>query len=125
MPNLRAGLIGLGERRSGIPRQQAYVRVQWQPGPWTLAVEGVGSGNVFADDRGMARAAGHGLLHLEASRRWADVGGGLYGFVRLDNALDRAHVGSVIVNEANGRHFEPGVGRSLQLGLRWSWVRTQ
>jgi iron complex outermembrane receptor protein len=39
----------------------------------------------------------------------------------MDNLQGRAHVGSVIVNEGNGRHFEPGTGRSLQLGLRWRW----
>ncbi|MES2859211.1 MAG: TonB-dependent receptor [Pseudomonadota bacterium] len=119
------GAVPAGARIPGIPHQQAYLRLQWQPGPWTLAAEGVGTGNVLADDRGLARAAGHGLLHLEVSRRWATLGGGLQGFMRLDNALDRAHVGSLIVNEANGRYFEPGIGRSLQLGVRWSWVAAE
>ena len=84
----------------------------------------MGIGDVLADDRGIARAAGHGLLHLEAARRWPDAGGPLHTFVRIDNALDRAHVGSVIVNEANGRHFEPGAGRGVQVGMRWQWNAT-
>jgi len=75
------------------------------------------------DDAGRARAAGHGLLHLEAARRWPGADGPLQVFLRIDNALERAHVGSVIVNEGNARYFEPGAGRGLQLGLRWHWQR--
>ena len=37
---------------------------------------------------------------------------------RLDNATDKVHVGSVIVNDANGRYFEPGTPRAWWLGLR-------
>ena len=57
----------------------------------------------------------------KAARRWPGAAGPLHAFVRLDNVLDRAYVGSVIVNEANGRHFEPGAGRAVQAGLRWTW----
>ena len=41
--------------------------------------------------------------------------------MRVDNLLDRAHIGSVIVNEGNRRYHEPGAGRGVQLGLRWQW----
>ncbi len=45
--------------------------------------------------------------------------GRLRGFARIDNLLDRAHIGSLIVNEANGRYYEPGPGRSLVVGIEW------
>jgi iron complex outermembrane receptor protein len=35
----------------------------------------------------------------------------------VDNLTDQKHVGSVIVNDGNGRFFEPGAGRKLMLGL--------
>ena len=38
---------------------------------------------------------------------------------RVDNLLDRAYAGSVIVNDGNQRYFEPGAPRSLLLSLRW------
>jgi iron complex outermembrane receptor protein len=38
--------------------------------------------------------------------------------VRVDNLLDRHYAGSVIVNEANGRFYEPGAPRSILVGLR-------
>ena len=38
----------------------------------------------------------------------------------MDNLLDRRHAASVIVNEANGRFFEPGAPRHTLLSLRLS-----
>jgi iron complex outermembrane receptor protein len=38
-------------------------------------------------------------------------------FVRVDNVLDRRTIGSVIVNDANGRYFEPAPGRGGWIGL--------
>ena len=37
--------------------------------------------------------------------------------VRLDNATNRRYAGSVIVNEANGRYFEPAPGRNWFAGV--------
>ena len=70
---------------------------------------------------GLARkeATGYGLLHVEASRRFATAAGPLRVFARIDNLLDRDHVGSVIVNEGNGRYYEPNPGRAVLLGLEW------
>ena len=41
-------------------------------------------------------------------------------FVRLDNLTDRNYVGSVIVNEANGRFYEPSPRRSMSGGIQAS-----
>jgi iron complex outermembrane receptor protein len=41
----------------------------------------------------------------------------LEGFARLDNVLDRHAIGSVIVNDSNGRYFEPAPGRIWMVGL--------
>lgn len=38
-------------------------------------------------------------------------------FLRIDNLTDRVHAGSVIVNEGNGRFFEPGARRSVFVGV--------
>ena len=46
----------------------------------------------------------------------------LRAFGRIDNLLDRGYIGSVIVNEGNGRFYEPGPGRSFLLGAQWSWT---
>jgi iron complex outermembrane receptor protein len=40
----------------------------------------------------------------------------LNAFVRGDNLADRRYAGSVIVNEGNGRYFEPAPGRTWLAG---------
>ena len=74
-------------------------------------------------DAGTGTAAGYGLLHVEASRSWPTATGPLRLFARIDNLLDRDHVGSVIVNEGNGRFYEPGADRTWLLGLEWQFDR--
>ena len=38
-------------------------------------------------------------------------------FLALSNLLDREYVTSVVVNAFGGRYFEPGPGRTLQMGV--------
>jgi iron complex outermembrane recepter protein len=47
-------------------------------------------------------------------------GFGLELLARLDNATDKAYAGSVIVNEANSRYYEPGSPRAWLLSMRLS-----
>jgi len=39
----------------------------------------------------------------------------------VNNVFDRRYVGSVIVNESNGRYFEPAAGRTLFAGFSIVW----
>ena len=39
-------------------------------------------------------------------------------WARLDNVLDRNYAGSLVVNDGNGRFFEPAAGRRFMVGLR-------
>lgn len=115
--------VPAGSRIPGIAQQQAYARLQWTGERWKAAVEAFGVGDVVANDVGTARAPGYGLLNLELAHVWPTGQGPLRAFLRVDNALGRRHVGSVIVNEGNGRFYEPGPGRAWLAGLQWSWHR--
>ncbi len=113
--------VAAGTRIPGIARQQASLRLRWQGERWHAAAHLVGMDDVTVNDTGSERAPGYGLLHLEAGREWAWASGRLQAFARIDNALDRFHIGSVIVNEGNGRFYEPGAGRTFTVGARWHW----
>ncbi|NLA67140.1 MAG: TonB-dependent receptor, partial [Gammaproteobacteria bacterium] len=118
------GAIAAGRRIPGVPERHAFARLQWDGGgAWSAALEAEAMGDVVVNDAGTGSAAGHGLLHVEASRRWNTASGPLRVFARIDNLFDRDHIGSVIVNEGNGRFYEPGAGRTWLLGLEWTFDR--
>ncbi|AOL17983.1 iron transporter [Xanthomonas citri pv. malvacearum str. GSPB1386] len=113
--------VASGSRLPGVPRQQLFARWQWQPAQWQLAAESVASGATVVNDLATERAPGYALVNLEASRRWSTPQGALRTFARIDNVVDRQYVGSVIVNDGNGRYYEPGPGRTYTVGLQWDF----
>ncbi|MGX9718478.1 TonB-dependent receptor domain-containing protein [Stenotrophomonas acidaminiphila] len=117
--------VAAGTALPGVPRQQLHARWRWQPGPWQLALETVAAGATVATDLGHERAPGYALLNLEAARQWRTAHGPLRLFARVDNLLDRRHIGSVIVNDGNRRYYEPGPDRGWTLGLEWQWGRNE
>ncbi|WP_369039844.1 TonB-dependent receptor family protein [Stenotrophomonas maltophilia] len=114
-------VVAAGTRLPGVPRQQAFARLQWTPGDWQWAVESSAGSDVVVNDLATDRAPGYAVLNLEAGRRWTLRAGELRAFARIDNALDQRYIGSVIVNDGNGRFFEPGPDRRAGVGLQWSW----
>ena len=82
---------------------------------WTVELRHVGT--VAVDDRNSDRAAAYTIVNLGVrfAQRWGTWE--LREFVRIDNLANRHYVGSVIVNEGNGRFFEPGARRALQAGI--------
>jgi len=114
-------LVPAGSRLPGVPRQQAQVRLQWQPRDWQWAAEVAASSDTVVDDLASERAPGYALLNLEAGRRWQRGTGDLRVFARVDNVLDQRYIGSVIVNDGNGRYYEPGPDRRGSIGVQWSW----
>ena len=114
--------VAAGSRIPGVARQQLFARAQWRYGPWSAAVESEGVGDVVVNDIASESAPGYFLFHLETAREWRRASGTLRAFGRIDNLLDRGYIGSVIVNEGNGRFYEPGPGRSFLLGAQWSWT---
>ncbi|MBB4133393.1 TonB-dependent receptor [Xanthomonas sp. 3075] len=113
--------VSSGARLPGVPRQQLFARWQWQPMQWQFAAETVASDATVVNDLATDRAPGYALVNLEASRRWTTTLGGLRTFARIDNVLDRQYVGSVIVNDGNGRYYEPGPDRTYTVGLQWDF----
>ena len=73
------------------------------------------------NDRNTDFAPGYGTLALRWSKAYR-LGAGLRAewLLRLDNLTDRHSAGSVIVNDGNGRYFEPGAPRSVLVALKVS-----
>ncbi len=112
--------VEAGRRIPGIPRVQGFAALEWHRADRTLAMalEATGNSAITTEDANSIAAPGHGRYAL--SLRWrSPEDAGWHAFARIDNLLDRRYIGSVIVNESNGRSFEPAPGRSFTLGIGW------
>ena len=111
--------VPAGNRIAGTVDRSAYAELAWAPGAFELGLEARGQGRQAVNDTNSDFAAGYGLLGLRASWR-LDLGSGRLELLgRVDNLADRRVAGSVIVNEANQRFFEPAAGRNFLVSARW------
>jgi iron complex outermembrane receptor protein len=111
--------IPAGRRIPGIPRAMLFGELAWEHKPWGLqtAAELRHTGRMAVDDANSDFAAASTVLALRVSLRQQVGRWQVREFLRVDNVADRRYAGSVIVNEGNGRFFEPAPGRNWLLGL--------
>jgi iron complex outermembrane recepter protein len=115
--------VPAGNRIAGTQPASAYAELAWTA-PWSAdaetAIEWRAQGRTVVNDTNTDHAGGHGLFNLRYSHLWrVDEAGSLQLLARLDNVAGRRVVGSVIVNDGNGRYFEPGAPRSALVSLRY------
>lgn len=116
--------VAAGNRIAGTQPASGFVELAGVA-PWSVdgewGLEALARGRTAVNDLNSDFAAGHALFSLRYRHRWTlDAEGALELLARIDNLADRRVVGSVIVNDANGRHFEPAAGRSALVSLRYS-----
>lgn len=114
-----------GNRLPGVPRHSAYAELLWQPAGtgFHTAIEAQGMSRRYATDDNLHSASGYGVVHWRAGYRHQLGNLTLEPFARLENLTDREYVGSLIVNGAGARYYEPAPGRSwlAGLGVQYQW----
>lgn len=112
------GGIRAGNRIPGIARQSAFASLGWAPPQgWQAAIEGRYLSQLYADDANDAATPGYAVAALSAGYIKQIGAWELNAYARVDNLFDRHYAGSVIVNESNGRYYEPAPRRSVGMGL--------
>lgn len=102
-----------GNRLPGIARNMGYASLEYAPeSGWHAGADIRYLSSIQADDANDAQAPSYAVTSLNTGYRfnWSRWSLDLFG--RVDNLFDRQYVGSVIVNEGNGRYFEPAPGRN-------------
>jgi iron complex outermembrane receptor protein len=118
-PNLR---IPAGNRLPGVAGNSMQAEVAWQPAAgWRAALELQYQGAITVDDRNSDRAPAATVANLRAGYLRRTAAWTIEAFARIDNLADRRYAGSVIVNEGNGRFFEPARGRTVLAGASASF----
>jgi iron complex outermembrane receptor protein len=111
--------IPTGNSLPGVPRSFFYGELGWRHAPsgFRAALEYVSKSKVYVNDANSEAADAYKVFDLAAGftqqgRNWR-----LSEYLRADNLTSRKYAGSVIVNEANGRYYEPSPTRNYMAGI--------
>jgi iron complex outermembrane recepter protein len=107
-----------GSQLPGVPKSVLYGELRYQKERFYGQLEGLYKARVPVNDQNSEFADAYATLNfvfglLQGSARWS-----ISEFVRVDNVTDKNYVGSVVVNDANNRYYEPSPRRSYMLGVQ-------
>ena len=113
-----AVLVAAANRLPGVPDRAAWTELKWTHASGAyVAAEVKYQGRIFANDINTEYAeavttvgARIGVQQQWGMARWT-------AFVRGDNLGNKIYSGTVIVNEANRRYYEPAAGRTWLSGV--------
>jgi iron complex outermembrane recepter protein len=112
-----AVLVAAGNRLPGVPDRAAWTELKWSHASGAyVAAEVKYQGRILANDIGTVSAEAVTLFgaRIGMQQQWGKAR--LSVFVRGDNLTGKNYAGTVIVNEANSRFFEPAAGRTWLAG---------
>ncbi len=119
--------VAAGSRLAGTPERSAFAELAWAPkGAWggfNGGVELVHTGKLFVNDVNSDAAPAATVVNLRAGFAQASGPWKFSQLIRVDNAADKGYAGSVIVNDANQRFFEPAPPRNWMavLTAKYEW----
>ena len=113
-----ATCVPAGKRIAGTARTQAFLSLDWKPtSHWRAGIDWRHVGAVAANDVNSVRAPAYGVFGVSGGYTARFGGWKVDAFARVDNLANKKYVGSVIVNEGNGRYYESAPGRQWMLGV--------
>jgi iron complex outermembrane receptor protein len=114
-----SAFIAAGNRLPGTPMHSLFVDLEYRPVERvSLGVEMRAEDKSYVNDLNSDAAPGYAAFNVRAGYEFKSGPAAWHLFGRIDNLFDRRYAGSVIVNESNGRFFEPAPGRRVFVGMR-------
>ncbi|WP_409929257.1 TonB-dependent receptor family protein [Bordetella genomosp. 13] len=115
-------VIQAGNRIPGTARHAFYAGLSWQPPEgWQAGVDARYLSKIYANDANTDAAPSYVIASVSAGYAWRVAAWRIDAYARVDNLFDRQYAGSVIVNEGNGRYYEPAPGRTWTAGVGASY----
>ncbi|WKX27882.1 TonB-dependent receptor [Tatumella ptyseos] len=112
-----------GNRIPGVAKNMFYTHLEYQPiSGWYAGTDLRYLSKIAVNDTNSEYAPAWTVTGIYTGYKWdikqwnIDISG------RIDNLFDRQYSGSVIVNEGNGRFYEPAPGRNYSVGLNVSYA---
>ena len=117
-----SGNAAAGNMLPGLAKQHLWVGLDYRLTPeWTVGVSAEHMGKVFVNDANSQAAPSYTVAAASVGYRKVMGPWTLRAFARVDNLFDRQYVGSVIVNDNNGRFYEGAPGRNWSTGLNLAY----
>ncbi|QGG14623.1 TonB-dependent receptor [Citrobacter braakii] len=111
-----------GNRLPGIEQNMGFASLGYVPDEgWYAGTDVRYMSNIMANDENTAQAPSYTVVGLNTGYKFYYRSLMIDLFGRVDNLFDKSYVGSVIVNEANGRYYEPAPGRNYGVGINLAW----
>lgn len=112
-------VVPAGNRIPGVPPQRLFGEVVWRHASagFHAGAEILYNGKVYVNDANSESAPAYTIWNLRAGFEQRSGNWRLTQFIRVDNVGDRHYIGSVIVNEANRRYYEPAPARNWLAGV--------
>jgi len=116
--------VAEGNFLPGVSRNTAFGELAWRRGlpGFSGAVEALYRDRIFANEVNTEAAKAYAIANVRVAYMRQIGAWKISGFARIDNLTGTRYVGSVIVNEANGRFYEPSPGRNYMVGVNASYT---
>jgi iron complex outermembrane receptor protein len=113
-PKLR---VASGNKLPSVPARTAWGQVKYDAGQTDVSLEARVQSALYVNDLNSDYAGGAMVFNaaIQHTLSWGPLRP--HFFARVDNLASRRYVGSVIVNEANSRFFEPAPTRTWLFGV--------
>ncbi len=118
-----SGLVASGNKIPGTYRSQIYGEIAWkyQPLGFSTALEGRHNSKSYVNDTNTDAAPSYTIFNIRAGFEQNLANWRFSEYLRVENMFDKDYIGSVRVNDANLRFFEPAADRNYLVGLSASY----
>jgi len=110
-----------GNQLPGVAGEQYQLGIQWQPfanDSLQLDFSAQQRARIYTADNNQVYAPAYTIFDVGVQGTYPARLAQFYWWLKLANLTDENYVGSVVVNQANGRAFEPALGRNLVAGIK-------
>jgi iron complex outermembrane receptor protein len=110
-----------GNQLPGVAGEQYQLGVQWRPfanDSLQFDLNAQQRSRIYTTDNNQVYAPGFHTFDIGAQGTYPLKSLHFDWWLKLANLADENYVGSVIVNQANGRAFEPALGRNFSAGIK-------
>jgi iron complex outermembrane receptor protein len=112
--------VPAGSKLPGVPSSVLYGELRWRHAPtgFSAALEYLQKSKIWVDDRNSEAADAYGIFSLAGGFVQQRGHWRFTEYARVDNVGGKKYAGSVVVNDANLRFYEPAPGRNYVAGLQ-------